>query len=67
MIARVTGARLLLATRTARGLALRTQSGHWNPTGALIMHSVQIGSPHLAHDTEASRVGWRKHFMMIEN
>jgi hypothetical protein len=60
MMARVTGGSWLpLVMRTARGLAARTHSGHWNPTGALIMHSVQIGWPHLAHDTAASRVGWR--------
>ena len=36
-----------------------TQPGHWNPTGAEIMQSGQIGRSHRRHLTPASRSGWR--------
>jgi hypothetical protein len=35
------------------------QSGHCQPTGAWIMHSVQIGRLQWAQSTEAGRSGWR--------
>jgi hypothetical protein len=34
--------------------AAETHSGHWNPTGALIMQSGQIFRSHRPHETYAS-------------
>ena len=39
--------------------ASSTQSGHWCPTGAGIMHSGQIGLPHRVQCTPVSTFGWR--------
>ncbi|RPK62141.1 hypothetical protein EES43_14095 [Streptomyces sp. ADI96-02] len=37
----------------------RTHSGHWNPTEALTMHSVQIGRSQRVHLIPVSRSGCR--------
>ncbi len=39
--------------------ASATQSGHWCPTGAGIMHSGQMGLPHLVQCTPVSTLGCR--------
>jgi hypothetical protein len=44
-----TGAPTGVVMRGAEAAAPCTQSGHWNPTEALIMQSVQIGRPHRVH------------------
>ena len=36
-----------------------TQVGHWWPTGAGTMHSVQIGRPQRVQCTPVTRSGWR--------
>ena len=39
--------------------ALPTQSGHWKPTDAGVMHSGQIGRPHRVQETPVGRPGCR--------
>ena len=65
---RVTGANVADIRRCActtgrgpRGLraALPAWSGQRIPTGAIVMHSVQIGRPHSEHERPVSRSGWR--------
>ena len=34
-------------------------SGQRRPTGATVMHSVQIGRPHSEQESPVSRFGWR--------
>jgi hypothetical protein len=36
-----------------------TQAGHWNPTGAAIMSSGQIGRSQRVQRTPLGRSGWR--------
>ncbi|MGB9373372.1 MAG: hypothetical protein WCA82_04320 [Jiangellales bacterium] len=45
--------------RGTRCCASATQAGHWNPTGAEIMHSGQIGREHRAQTMRVSRLGCR--------
>jgi len=44
-----------------------THSGHWNPTGALIMQSGQIVRSQRLHDTYASLSVWRKQVLFTLN
>jgi hypothetical protein len=51
-----------LAALHNAGLAPRgslASSGHFMPTSVWRMHSVQIGRPHVAHETRVSLLGWR--------
>jgi len=69
MSARVTGAKppaaRCCARTTGRGpgslrfLAAPACSGQRMPTGAIVMHSVQIGRPHSEQERPVSRSGWR--------
>ena len=61
----VTGAstKRALVRRTTRGgltrLRVPAWSGQRRPTGAGVMHSVQMGRPHSEHESPVSRSGWR--------
>jgi hypothetical protein len=46
-------------TRRERRAPSAVQGGHCHPTGAAIMHSVQIGRSQCAQSTEAGFPGWR--------
>jgi len=69
MSARVTGASVVdmrrCAWTTGRGPirrrfpAVPACSGQRIPTGAIVMHSVQIGRPHSEQERPVSRSGWR--------
>ncbi len=47
------------AGRTNSCFASFTHSGHWWPTAAGSMQSVQIGRPHRVQCTPVSTLGWR--------